>query len=153
MAFPLCPGNGLDFHATGATIDPPHGVKEKHRYFPQRNKLEATSGKSITSRSSFPTAGTDRPAIAPGPDLHFNNQPTGLFQEAAGSVYKTSVLLNPIQDSLNQHSVFHLLVGFARHKSPYQKRKQNAFCFGPPSGKYLSYTICLSALTGTHKFC
>ncbi|SAL08109.1 hypothetical protein AWB81_08603 [Caballeronia arationis] len=50
------PWQSLDLYATGATIDAPHGIEQKHGKAPNGNKLEAALRERIVARRRLVTA-------------------------------------------------------------------------------------------------
>jgi hypothetical protein len=110
--FALRPRNRLDLDAADRAIDPTHGIEKKHRDSPQRHKFESTAGERIVTGPFLPAARADRLGVGSRSDFDFNNRSIHIFGKPTGAVNKICVLFNPIQYSLNQHSVSSLLAVF-----------------------------------------
>ena len=69
------PRNLLDDDPTTWAIDAPQCVDEHHGDLPQRHVLEAAGCQAVVAGPVLPAAGTDRPAIGPRADRHFEGWP------------------------------------------------------------------------------
>ena len=101
----LGPGDRLHPHPTAATLHAAPGVQEEDRQAPQGHELEAPGRQRVVAGAGPLTPRTARPAMTAGAQVDLQVQPPGLFPEPDGAVHKPGLLLQPIQDSLDQHPV------------------------------------------------
>lgn len=105
MILSIGPRYLFDNDATPRAFDSPHGVKEKDRNSPQRNKLEAASWQCVVTRHPNTTTRTNGVPVGPCMDINYENRSLFDIDNLHTRVIKSLMLLDPIQDSLDLHSV------------------------------------------------
>src|SRR5439155_3388209 len=105
------PWHLLDTHTTARAVDPAHHVQEEHAQPPQRHELEAAWRQPVVLRPPLPTPRTLRPIPCMRVQIDRERRAVDLILESHVAVDKSSVLLNPIQDSLDLHPVVRLRAG------------------------------------------
>src|SRR5215212_1100372 len=103
--FALSPGYGFDVHPTTRAVDPARGIEQEDLHPPQGNELETTLRQSVVTRPAAATEVTPRPAARMRLNLHFQTPGRKPPNQVHGTVDEARVLLQPIQDSLDEHPV------------------------------------------------
>src|SRR6202035_4255010 len=96
------PGNVLDHHAAGRTINAAQGIHEHHGDLPQRHELKTPQRQAIIARPWLSAARADRPAVGSRVDRHFDRR-SSVAGPPRISINERLVMLDAIEDSLQLH--------------------------------------------------
>jgi hypothetical protein len=91
------------FNSAPAAVDSTHGIDEKYRDTPKRNKFELSRFHGVIPGPSAPTARADRATARPSSNFDEQYDFSGNFRKLDGFVNKGLELLHPIQNSLQLH--------------------------------------------------
>jgi hypothetical protein len=102
------PRDALDDHAARRAVDAAHHVEEEHAQAPERDELEAARRQPVVHRARLSAPRAPRPIPPMRRDGHRQREAGDLLLKLHRTVDKSSLLLNPVQDSLDLHPVVRL---------------------------------------------
>src|SRR4030095_11855433 len=135
-ALALSPGQFLHPYAAARTVHAPRAVLADHPPSPRRHKLVAPGGLLVVAATPLTTLRTERPTSRPRQDQDTKQRLTTLLIPPDLVIHEGGELLDPIEDSLQQHPVLPWLM---RPRTPHHARTQSRMRLFSPGSFFSSH--------------